>query len=506
MSADSGLVFTDSSDNLTNPSEILAVYQARRFGAKAIYFRRGQETQTSIPQIYIYDTPFDEGQLIDLHRKLWSSGVVPFFYLITDTEIKIFSCTRKAERESRDGRLVINPFKTFALASEIVGKYNLEKFSAKLFDNGSFWQQEEFVDLLDPKNGPYETLLQGLVQARRNLSDQAKKHQISKQTISKMLIMCILIKYLEEKTDDNGVKLFSIDRDFLGKYDRFNHVTERFTDILRHGQAVEFFQDLSKKFSGEVFQFSSTEQQELQKADLNFVADVFDAKKNTSGQYVLWELYSFNYLPIELISGIYEAFLSHDQSKKNKGVVYTPPYLVNFLIDECMPLSKAEEYFTNASFKVLDPACGSGIFLVSAFKRLIQWSAIIEYNKTGEIRYPNLETVKKIIRENIFGVDVGQEATQLTVFSLCIAICEKLSPMQILRDLRFDDLSRSNVLTQNFFAYFNDENGLLRESFDLVIGNPPFNPPNETSNKKYYEQLLESYPVKYSPKFGQGLC
>lgn len=505
MSINSGLVFTDSTNDPFNYTELLALDQAKKFGAKAVYFRRVQDSSkgpdeiryNSLPQVYIYDEELDDSALVDIHRNLWSSGVVPFFYVITKSQIKVFSCTRKAE-QTEDG-LIVNPFKEFSVASEIIDDYNQQKFSAKLFDNGTIWQQDEFIDLLDPKNGPYETLMEGLLAAKENLNSQARKHNISENTISKLLIMCILVKYLEEKIDENGVKLFAIHRDFLNKFDSSPTSFDKFTDVLRNGYTVEFFESLSEKFSGNVFKFTEIEKKELEETDLYSVANVFDAKMAGNGQYVLWDLYSFNYLPIELISGIYEAFLNHGtKNKSSKGVVYTPPYLVNFLIDECMPLDKAEDFFSQEEFKVLDPACGSGIFLVSAFKRMVQWKAILNYRSTGVILYPELETVRRIIRNNIFGVDIEHDATRLTIFSLCIAICEKLSPMQIWHSLQFDDLSQINIRTNNFFAYFNDIDGLQRESFDLVIGNPPFNPPPGINNLKYYEQLVLSYPVKPS--------
>ena len=90
----------------------------------------------------------------------------------------------------------------------------------------------------------------------------------------------------------------------------------------------------------------------------------------------MWSLYSFRYLPIELISRIYEEFIPD-----TAGVVYTPPFLVDLLIDECMPLDNHDK-FTNAKFKVIDPSCGSGIFCVAAYQRLIDWHIINKYYET----------------------------------------------------------------------------------------------------------------------------
>jgi hypothetical protein len=161
-----------------------------------------------------------------------------------------------------------------------------------------------------------------------------------------------------------------------------------------------------------------------------------------------------------------------------------------------MPIHKAEECFSDEDFKVLDPSCGSGIFLVAALKRMIQWKAVIHYQKTGEVEYPDQGSIKRIIRNNIFGVDIEQEATLITVFSLSIALCDKLSPMEVWENLRFDDLSIENIQTKNFFQFLNE---IEAESFDLVIGNnPPFNPPKGIKNTTFFKTTLLDYYVKPS--------
>lgn len=489
MDEESGLVFTSSPDT-DNPVEILALDEAERFGATAVYFRRFPESGQSVPQVYIYEREFSDDDLIDTHRKLWSSGVVPLFYVVTDTQVKIFSCTKKAEENSKD-QLIIKDLESFVLANAIQESLKYQRYSARLFDNGTFWEQERNRELLDLKNTPYEILLKGLIRARKRLEQQKEEIKITDNTISKLLIMGILVKYLEEKQDNNGERLLEIYRDF---YNQFSD-SKKFTDVLRNGHSVSFFEKLSQKFNGKIFHLNDNEKNELAQANLRYVANFFDSTVGPQGQliqeFINWKLYSFNHLPIELISGIYEAFLNTQRS----DIVYTPPFLVNFLIDECMPIQKAGEYFQDEIFKVLDPSCGSGIFLVSALKRMVQWKAILNFEKTKKIEYPDVETIKRIIRNNIFGVDIEQEATLITIFSLSIALCDKLTPMQIWDNLRFDDLSQTNIQQDNFFGFFNK---VERGSFDLVIGNPPFNTPNGEKNSNYYKQLNKDYQTKAS--------
>jgi type I restriction-modification system DNA methylase subunit len=484
MEQEKGLVWLSNPTDAVNESEILAINDAKRFKADAIYFRRFENPSHSIPQVYIYERDFSTDELVEIHTKLWSSGVVPLFYIVTATEVKIFNCTKSIHVDTK-GKYSSKPIETikldaFKLVADIQRELEVKKFSTKLFDNGTFW--EAHPQLLKVSDSPYQKLLDGLLSAKKDLIGHSS---LSAPTISKLIVMGILVKYLEEKEDIHGVNLLEISRDFYTKFPD----CKKFTDILRNRQVVPFFEELNKKFNGKIFHLKSNEKEELAKANLDYVAAIFDA--NIEGrQYVLWKLYAFNFLPIELISGIYEAFLT--KGEKEKGVVYTPPYLVNLLIDECMPLYKAEELFQSGIFKVLDPSCGSGIFLVAALKRMVQWQAILNYKGTGQVDYPDIETVKRIVKDNLFGIDIEEDATLISIFSLSIALCDKLSPMQIWNDLRFDDLQEDNIRTSDFFSVFKQ---YQNKGFDLIIGNPPFNPPTGFTNKSYVKYVKDEFEI-----------
>lgn len=212
--------------------------------------------------------------------------------------------------------------------------------------------------------------------------------------------------------------------------------------------------------NGKVFELSSDEKTLLKKTDLTPLKDFLSATLEGK-QYVLWKLYSFQHLPVELISGIYEEFLP-----KEVGTIYTPPFLAQFLVDQSMPMNEPKE-----KFKVFDPACGSGVFLVLAFKRLIEWWTLIKFQKTKTISYPDLKTLKNILKSSIYGVDRNLEAVKIAIFSLSIALCEYYEPAKYWTELKFDDLSEDNILNKNFFQYIEE---YKKSDFDLVIGNPPF--------------------------------
>ena len=251
-----------------------------------------------------------------------------------------------------------------------------------MFDNGLFWESEAAKNNFSIDKSAYRDLIEGL-------KGFLKRTTIPKAIAHKVLVFSILIKYLEERGEGND-KLFA--RDFFKKFD-----AENLCDVLRQqGGIVRLFKELSRHFNGKIFEWKDAEEENLvQISDLNELANFLDADKDGS-QIRFWRKYSFNYLPVELISSVYEALLG-----ESKDVVYTPNFLVNTLLDDnnCMPLS----HFKQIDFKVIDVSCGSGIFLVSAFKRLVQRWRYKKFIETKTLTHPTADVMLSIIKNNIFG-------------------------------------------------------------------------------------------------------
>ncbi|MBN2747737.1 MAG: N-6 DNA methylase, partial [Bacteroidales bacterium] len=181
------------------------------------------------------------------------------------------------------------------------------------------------------------------------------------------------------------------------------------------------------------------------------------------------------------------------ETKVDTGAVYTPGFLVNFLVDECLPLNYNE---LNYNVKLADVSCGSGIFLSTCYKRLVQrWR--IKNAKNRKLADTNPEILKRILLQNIFGVDVDKNAVELTIFSLNLTMCTMLTPRQIWTQLQFDDLKESkNIVRNDFFEHLVENKP---SGFDLIIGNPPFKALNKKEYNKYDDFLKENgmpFPCK----------
>ncbi|MCP4695709.1 MAG: N-6 DNA methylase, partial [Gammaproteobacteria bacterium] len=293
--------------------------------------------------------------------------------------------------------------------------------------------------------------------------------------MSQILIVCILVKFLEDIKDAGGTHTL--------KEIFQNHGIRSFAEALERKLFLKVLDKLANEFNGKIFDnFSADEKCAIDQSDLSDVAAFLRAD---------WQQYDFQYLPVELISSIYEQFLPRE-----KGVVYTPPFLINFLIDEAMPLTtgSAKQFFSQNTFKIIDPACGSGVFLVAAYKRLLQWWSVNHFEETKEFKFPDKTVCQQILEKNIFGVDIKETAALITVFSLTIALLDKLDPKEIWHQLKLKDLSKKNIRTDNFFNWVSEAS---KQSFDLVIGNPPFNPlPNQTKGDAVSDQQLRKFEIK----------
>ena len=456
---DDCLYLTESQNQLPDPQIQFHIEKAGELKASAVFLRR-QLTGSYKPQVYLFDFTdrnFDEvneNEIAEIQTKIWSSGETPLACFFYNTEIKIIDCTKHITNDYKPEYLI----KDLKLVGKVHNLYN-EQFAVKI-KSGVFWEQEELKNKFKFQNSAYDKLIDNIRFVAKKLTNEFK--DTSSEIVNKIIIQAILIKYLEERIDIKGNKLLS--KKYFKKYD---NVTT-FNEVLKqHGKFVELLIDLNKDFNGNVFKWEIDEQKQLKILDLSIVADLLATEKSCLATEQLeldfpdWRYFDFKLIPVELISRLYEEFLGED--KQEKGLYYTPSHLAKLLVDECIPLKKYKDFDLN-NYTILDPACGSGIFLVVAFKRLVQIWRLKNNMKDPDIR------VLKLILKNIYGVDKEEQAVRLASFSLSLALCNELNPVKILNELRFDDLTEENLIHSDFFECKKIEN----KKFDLVIGNPPY--------------------------------
>lgn len=180
--------------------------------------------------------------------------------------------------------------------------------------------------------------------------------------------------------------------------------------------------------------------------------------------------YNFRYIPVELLSGVYETFLGVDD-KKEHAAYYTPRHLANLAVDQAF-----EGVGDLLAQKIYDGACGSGILLTTAFRRLIGEAEARSAAGTLELR-----SRIKLLRGHIFGSDLNEAACRVTAFSLYLSLLERLQPSDIValcddHELKLPTLRGRNLVSgADGGDFFSPENALAREGgYTLLLSNPPW--------------------------------
>ncbi|WP_027375664.1 HsdM family class I SAM-dependent methyltransferase [Kaistella palustris] len=474
------LFFTDNYTAIEDSSIKLQLEKAHKFDATAVFFRNEVSRQKA--QIYIYDcthADLSENHLSEIQKKVWSNGAVPIVCVFHKTEVIILDCTQHTTARNKPVYLA-----TIKLAVKAQQLYN-SNFAVKI-KTGAFWAENSVKNDFKFNASSYDILIQWIREITRQIA--FSNSDADEQVIKKIIIQSIMIKYLEERKDPDGNSSFN--QKYFQKYGNCSE----FVDVLSNGNFVALLEDLQRDLNGNLFDWNTEEKKIIPGLNLNSLVEALKAYKRPEESHnqvlELIRFYEFSYIPVELISRIYEEFLAggddalfnQKEKKKQEGIYYTPSHLAQLLVDEIMPLHDYNKVNIK-KFTVLDPACGSGIFLVLAFKRLVQW-----WRLQNDLKKPKIKTLKNILN-SIYGVDKEYQATKLAAFSLCLALCDELSPKQIIDELKFTDLTENQVLHCDFFIEHLLEKENLTESllqqksafskirnkkFSRIIGNPPF--------------------------------
>ena len=442
--------FASIDANLASPDILFALETAKeKFNADAVYFRHFPDSRGSIPQLYLFDythkniTADDKNRI---HIQMWNGYQVPAYIIIERSSVSIFDSRKRPKEERNDYAKELLTFTGNALRD----------FHAKDLDSGLFWDEQNEKKDFRFEQSATRDLIRGLKEVFKSFQEESG---LNRHVALKLLVQSLLIKYLEERDQKTASGYFA------GTYFNKDFQCSDFCDTIRKGKLLDLLDQLAEDFNGKIFKWDKNnemrERQAIQQTKIRKLADYLDGNIENN-QYVIWRLYSFSHLPVEVISSVYEELLTD-----SKDIVYTPEMIVSTLVDECMPLKNPKK-----EFKIIDVSCGSGIFLVKTYKRIIQWWRYEHWKKTGKLIKPSLSVLKDLLLKSIHGVDLEQDAIRLSVFSLSLAVLDEvdLNP-PTWEKLKFPDLSE-NIITQNFFKFITQK---PNANFDLVIGNPPFN-------------------------------
>ena len=446
-----GLVAVHQPGMISRPDEGAVIRDAAAFQEVAyVFFRRFSDGRSSQPAAFVVDNSderMDEQQLAQLHNQLWLHGVAPLLYVAWPTRIDILTCARGPDFWKNEN-YAYSPVEQIETAVQIESELRKRRrFSALRLANGTFWDDPNNASFANHNQTAHESLIQAIVEVDAEL--EGARFPV----LRRLLLLTVLIKYLEDR------RVFP-----RGWFGRFCKGKRSFFQVLQHGDpanVLRLLQTLEKRFNGDIFLLPTETGQELTATALRKLAVLVEARTLGKQRY-LWEQYSFEHLPVDIISHLYQRFVH------GHGTVYTPPFLASLILDHAMPYDQL-----TGNERVIDPACGSGVFLVGAFRRLVNlWRSRNKWNQ------PDVKTLQAILTQSIFGVELDSGAVDLTAFSLSLAVCDALRPNIIWRELRFEALRGKNLIQGDFFDCVGDQpesaQSKVADDFNIVIGNPPF--------------------------------
>ena len=431
------------------PEEVEIMERAELYGADAVFFEAPRHGKAPVAQAFIYRSngPVVDPDFAQLHQRLWSWGGVPLAYRFTTGLVQLFRCAHRPDFEE-SGKIVFSPFRKLKLSAQIVTD---PWWEAERLRTGALWDDPVVCkQLLSRKKAAQKALINEV----KALHDELNEENILPKSLRRrLLILSVLIAYLEKR---------GIFED--GFFALFQPGADKFFQVLADGPAlVNLLDHLEERFNGHVFTLPSEDREWLRRSDeLDRYARLVEGRQEPSGQLTLWERYSFADLPVELISHIYQLFV-----KDTSTEVYTPHFIVRLILGEVLSWERLDQLQQNDE-TILDPACGSGIFLVEAFKRLV-----LHWRSRNNWKRPNQTILQKLLITKLRGIDLEEGAVELAAFSLCLALCDALEPMEIRASVRlFPPLKEKIIHTGCFFEI--REKKKIQERVGVIVGNPPF--------------------------------
>ncbi len=297
------------------------------------------------------------GEIDRIHRILWNQGLMSLLLVVRDDELSAYSLVQRPfmrkQGDGPDPRLIT----TLSLIKDALRLRGLIGST----ESGRFWFEHD--KFFDPANRVDGVLLSNLLQSFREMKDE-----LGADAAQALLMQAMFIAYLEDREIIKP-------EDFRGA----SHGTHRsFREMLEARSTAPLealFVWLKKAFNGDVFnapcafELGDRKPPKLKAAHLRVLARFRHGREEmASGQLQLWG-YDFKYMPIALISAVYDRFLKEEEGRKNaEGAYYTPMFLADVVVNQLWDELSDEQ---RASGVYCDPACGSGIFLVRLFQRLV---------------------------------------------------------------------------------------------------------------------------------------
>ncbi len=499
----------------------------------------------------VRDIARDPAPAFQLRRYAWTARL-PLSILTDFEEFSVYDTRLRPSESDKAGsaRLRLIPFHEYEQTwEELVGTFSPEAIKQGAFDRfaesgkkrGTTPVDAEFLKDIERWR---DVLARHIALRNPRLTNRQLNHAVQR-TIDRLIFLRIC--------EDRGIEP-------AGSLQALTNGT------CIYPRLFELFRKADDRYNSGLFHFTAERGRE-EPDDLTPHLKLDDpVLKTIIGQLYYPSPYEFSVFPADILGQVYEQFLGKvirltaghrakveekPEVRKAGGVYYTPTYIVDYIVKNTVgKLLEKRTPKTAARLRILDPACGSGSFLLGAFQYLLDWhrdryvkQGAAKHRKElyegpgGEWRLTTQEK-KRILLNNIYGVDIDGQAVDVTKLSLLLKVLEGESDQTIslqqkmfheraLPDLAANIKCGNSLIGSDFWqgeqqGLFDDEEQRIRINafdwdhefpdimkrglpasghaqaggFDVVIGNPPYG--------IVFDPVLKEFLERHYPTFGRN--
>jgi adenine-specific DNA-methyltransferase len=491
----------DNGDFRQSPDYCFTIYGQEKF------FVEAKKPSVNIKQ--------DVAPAYQVRSYAWSAGLP--VSLVTDfEEFAVYDCSKKpsAKDKAEIARIEYFTFREYlerfdflwdTFSKERVLQGSFDKYvSADKGNRGKETVGKEFLKLIEE----WRKSLANNIASNNDLSDDELNFAVQ-QTIDRIIFLIIC--------EDRKIEPPNRLRELAAKPDIYKNLFKLF------GEADE-------KYNSGLFDF--------RKDTISAKIIIDDKKLKTLLDDLYNSPYQFSRIPVEILGSVYEQFLGKvirqtkagavvddkPEVKVAGGVFYTPRYVVRYIVRNTVgAVIDGKTPKEIQKIKIVDPACGSGSFLIGAYQYLLDYHRKYYLNnpKKNNPLTPagQLTTAekKRILLNNLYGVDIDAQAVEVTKLSLLLQALDGETEASINEQLSLyrervlptldDNVKCGNSLVSNDGTLFNLNvtkpfdwkinfpEVFARGGFDVVIGNPPY--VKEYTSRTTFEAVKQSHLAKY---------
>ncbi len=430
----------------------------------------------------------------DLNDPRWAQQAIDYAYhkgvtwaVLSDFEgLKIFNA------EARESNPFQAQFKEFGVDEYLPRLDELWWLSRPAIQQGILDREAEKVFKKIRKTPITQSLFDNLWQWRGKLYKNLRAYNRGKlydakqidEAVQRILDRLIFIRTAEDR-DVETEKLVALVRE-LQDQNRINDLVPALN---------QRFRELDRVYNSQLFQPHFSE--DLDMGEPTTLAEVIN---NLYGSPANLTSYNFAFIDADVLGRVYEQYLGYVLSereeieakktkRKSQGIYYTPTFVVKYIVQQTLGRYLQEhDYNAARNVRVLDPACGSGSFLIEAFDMLDQYLAR-ERGQTGGERDDTHDYARRmeILTKNIFGVDKDEQAVEVAQLNLLLKALHVRDRLPKLENIRQGDSLISGTdeeLAKYFGAKWKEKNPfnwqhefpkvMADGGFDVIVGNPPY--------------------------------